>query len=184
MAETAAAKLRLDRGQEVVGLALLEVEVRVAGDPEGVVLADLHVREQPGQVGGDQLLEGDKARSPAERNETGQQRRHLHPRKALFAGAGILDQHRQVERQVRDVREWVPRIDGERRENGEDVLLEDTEQPGPFLFVKVVDAREENVGRGQAGHERLLEDLVAARLHAYAFGTDVLKLLRGGPTVG
>ena len=45
-AEAAAAQLHLDRDQQVVGLVLLEHEVGVAGHPEGVVLADDHVREQ------------------------------------------------------------------------------------------------------------------------------------------
>ncbi len=44
-AETAAAQLRLDSGEEVVGLALLEVEVGIARHPEGVVAPYLHVRE-------------------------------------------------------------------------------------------------------------------------------------------
>ena len=85
--ETAAAELGLHRRQEVVGLALLEVEVGVARDPEGVMAPDLHVREEPGQVRGDQLLEGDKARTTVQGHETGQQRRHLHPREPLLAGA-------------------------------------------------------------------------------------------------
>ncbi len=62
--EAAAAELGLDGYQQVVGLALLEVQIGVARHPEGVVAADLHVREQPGQVGGDQLLEGTKREPP------------------------------------------------------------------------------------------------------------------------
>ena len=55
--EAAAAQLDLDRGQQVVGLLLLEGEVGVAGDPEGEVLLDDHAGEQLVEVGGDHLLE-------------------------------------------------------------------------------------------------------------------------------
>jgi len=85
--EPPAAKLGLDRREEVVGLALLEIEVRVARDPEGVVAPDLHVREEPGQVRGYQLFEGHKARTTVQGHETGQKRRNLHPREPLLSSA-------------------------------------------------------------------------------------------------
>ena len=61
LAEAAAAQLELDRGQQVVGLLVLEGEVGVAGDPEGHVLVDLHAREELVEVGGDDLLERHEA---------------------------------------------------------------------------------------------------------------------------
>ena len=45
-AEPSSPELLLDRQQEVVRLVLLDLEVGVAGDPEEVVLLDLHAREQ------------------------------------------------------------------------------------------------------------------------------------------
>ena len=44
LAEAAPAQLLLDRQQQVVRLVLLDREVGVAGDPEEVVLHDLHAR--------------------------------------------------------------------------------------------------------------------------------------------
>ena len=60
-AEPPAAQLHLHGLEQVVGLLLLQGQVGVAGDPEGVVALDLHAREQRPQVGGDHLLEGDEA---------------------------------------------------------------------------------------------------------------------------
>ena len=64
-AEPAPAQLDLDRGEQVVGLLLLEGEVGVAGDPERELLLDDHAGEQLVEVGGDDLLE--RARSARRR---------------------------------------------------------------------------------------------------------------------
>ncbi len=57
----APAELGLNRREEVLGLALDEVQVGVAGDPEGMVVDDLHAREEALHVERDQLLEGQEA---------------------------------------------------------------------------------------------------------------------------
>ena len=71
-AEPAAAQLDLDRGEQVVGLLLLEGEVGVAGDPEREVLLDDHPREQLVEVGGDHLLEGHEPLAVGHDHEPGQ----------------------------------------------------------------------------------------------------------------
>ena len=63
LAEAPPPELLLDREQEVVGLVLLDREVGVAGDPEEVVLDDLHAEEQRVEVGLDDLVEEDEPRS-------------------------------------------------------------------------------------------------------------------------
>ena len=88
-AEAAAAQLDLDRGEQVVGLLLLEREVGVAGDPEGEGLHDLHAREQLVEVGGDDLLERHEALAVGHDHEAGQQRRHLHPGEAALVVDGV-----------------------------------------------------------------------------------------------
>ena len=60
-AEPATAQLHLDRGEQVVGLLVLEREVGVAGDAERRRLLDHHADEQRVEVGGDQLLDRDEA---------------------------------------------------------------------------------------------------------------------------
>ena len=57
LAEAPPAELLLDREEEIVGLVLVELEVRVAGDPEEVVLEDLHAGEQEVEVRLDDLVE-------------------------------------------------------------------------------------------------------------------------------
>ena len=55
--ELAAQQLLLERGQQVLGVVLLDLEVLVAGDPEGVHLLDLHAGEQALEVLPDDVLE-------------------------------------------------------------------------------------------------------------------------------
>ena len=57
-AEAAPGELALQGGEQVLGVVLLDLEVLVAGDPEGEVLADLHAREELVEVRGDDVLEG------------------------------------------------------------------------------------------------------------------------------
>ena len=51
----------LERLEQVLGVVLLDLEVLVAGDPERVVLEDLHAREELVEVRGDDVLERDEA---------------------------------------------------------------------------------------------------------------------------
>ena len=60
-AEPAALQLLLERLEQVLGVVLLDLEVLVAGDPERVVLQDLHAGEELVEVGGDDVLERDEA---------------------------------------------------------------------------------------------------------------------------
>ncbi len=70
--------------EEVVGL-VLEGEVGVAGDAERPVVLDDHAREERVELRGDHLLERHEARAVGQRQEPGQQRRHLDPGEALLA---------------------------------------------------------------------------------------------------
>ena len=79
----AAVQHRLDRLEEVLGL-VVELEVGVSGHPEGVVRQHLHPGEQPVEIRGDHLLEGDEALAIGERDETGERRRDLHAGEALL----------------------------------------------------------------------------------------------------
>ena len=85
-AELAAPQLDLDRGEQVVGLLLLEGEVGVAGDPEGVGGLDLHAGEQLVEVGGDDLLERHEPLAVGHHHEPRQQVGHLDPGEAPLAG--------------------------------------------------------------------------------------------------
>ena len=122
-AEPAAQQLLLQRGEQVLGVVLLDLEVLVAGDPEGVHAEHLHAGEQPLEVLGDDVLERHEP-LVADGHEPREDRRHLDPGEVLLAGLRVAHQHGEVERQPGDVRERVRRVDGQRRQHREDPLLE------------------------------------------------------------
>ena len=59
--EAAAQQLLLQRGQQVLRVVLLDLEVLVAGHPEGVHAEHLHAGEQPLEVLADDVLERHEA---------------------------------------------------------------------------------------------------------------------------
>ena len=124
LAEAALAQLLLDGAEQVVGL-VVDREVGVARDPEDVVVDDLHAREERVQVLGDQALERDERPAVTDREEARQHLlRHLHARERLLRGLRVADEHRERQRQVRDVGERPAEPDGERRQDREDLALE------------------------------------------------------------
>ena len=127
-AEAPATQLHLDRGQQVVGFLVLQGQVDVAGDPEDRVLLDDHPDEEAVQPGGDQLLGREKPNAVGQADQPREHVRHLDSGKPALAGVGVTDHRGEAESQVRDVRERVRRIDGERREHREDPLFEDVDR--------------------------------------------------------
>ncbi len=144
-AEPAPQQLLLQGLEEVLGVVLLDLEVLVAGDPERVVLHDLHPGEEVVQVGGDELLERNEAHRceridvavDADRlhhDEPGQRLRHLDPSEVLLLRRGVAHDDGEVEREARDVGERVRRVDGERREHREDLPPEVLVEPVLLLL--------------------------------------------------
>ncbi len=75
LAEAAAAQLRFDRAQQIVGFVFLQVEVGVARDAEEVRVAHVQSREEPVEVVRDQIFEQARsARSPGGPPSTGTKR--------------------------------------------------------------------------------------------------------------
>ena len=60
-ADLAPQHLLLQGEQQVLGVVLLDLDVLVAGNPEGVVLNDMHAAEELIEVAGDDVLERDEA---------------------------------------------------------------------------------------------------------------------------
>ena len=177
LAEAASAQLHLNGDQQIVRLVLLEHEVGVAGHPEGVVVADGHAREQRVQVGGDDLLERDEALAVGHHHEAGQRRGHLDTGDAAFARRRVLHLDHQVEREVRDVGEGVPGVDGQRGEHGIDLTLEHVDQVGAVLVVERGPAGEADTRLGQGRHEEIQEDVVLAPDELLHPGPDHRELL-------
>jgi hypothetical protein len=93
---TPAAKLGLDRGQKVFGVAVDVVEVSVPSDPERVVGDHLHAREQRLEVKCDDIFERYIALAFDQRDKPRKDRRHLDSSEALLASLRIADHHSQV----------------------------------------------------------------------------------------
>ena len=155
--EAAAQQLLLERLEEVLGVVLLDLEVLVAGDPEGVDLEHLHAREEPLEVLADDVLERHEA-LVAQRHEAAEDRRHLDPREVLLVGLGVADQHGEVEREPGDVGERVGRVDRQRREHREDPVLEQPLAELLLLAVELVPADQLDALLGQLRHELLAEE--------------------------
>src|SRR5262245_2387090 len=142
-AEAAVAHLLLDRLEQVAGLVLFDFDVGVARDAEGLAFDDAHSREERVDVRRHHFFEHREAIALArDRNQPGDVRRKWQ----LDAGeAGLMlavfrvlghDQNPQVHADVRDVRERVARVYGQRRENGKDALVEKIAQLRALVPVK------------------------------------------------
>ena len=182
-AELAAAQLDLDGRQQVLGLLLLEGEVGVAAHAEGGRGLHLHPGEQLAEVRGDHLLERDEPLAIGHHHEPRQEVGHLDAGEAPLGGDRIAEQHREVQREVRDVRERVPGVDGERREHREDALLEGLDEELLVVVVEVVPPGEAHAVVGQRRDDLVEEQpllSVDEDLHALAH---LDQLLAGGAPV-
>ena len=172
-AEAPAAEFDLDRFEQVLVLGVVEVQVRVARHTEREARTDPHAGEQVGEIRGDDLLDRNEAIAAAERDEPRQDRvrRHLDAGEAALALLGILDRHREVERQRRDVGEGVPGVDGERGEDGEDLFVEDLPQGLQVCTGQIGVIGDDDARLGELGSDLVDEDPALAldeRAHALA----------------
>ncbi len=181
LAEASPPELLLDGQQQIVRLVLLDGQVGVARDPEEVVLDDLHAREEGVEVGGDDLLHEDVG-AHADLDQARQHLGHLDAREVPLPGHRVADGHGQREREIADVGERVSGVDGQGRQDREDLVDEHPPQLevalGPLVVADDADAlvgqRLAHLGEG----EGLLADEVehlAARLR---------EGLRGAAPVG
>ena len=148
-----APKLGLDGGEQVFGIAVHIVEIAVARDPERVVRDDVHAWKECLQVQSDHVLERHEPRFLRQRDEAGQDRRHLHAREALLPALRIAHGDREVERQVRDVWERVSRVDRERGEHREDLLPEDGVELAQLLLAHLIGADDADARFGKRGDD-------------------------------
>ena len=127
--EPATQQLLLERLDQVLGLVFVNLDVFVAGDPKHVVFENLHAGKEVAEVVGDEVFEGDESQmldgfGAVNAHKSRQHRRHFEARELLLAGLRVAHANRQVDRQARDVGEWVRRIDGERHQHREDLVGE------------------------------------------------------------
>ena len=194
-AEVAAPHHLRHRGEEVVGLVLFDLEVAVAGDAERIGVDDLETGEQPVEVGGDHLLDPDqrgraRRRRPRHRRraravgggvvlhqqQAREVRRHLESSE-LLAGVAVAHHHRQVDAAIGDVRERMAGVEGERREDGEQLGLETAAQRGLLRVVELAVADDADAALGQAGQEVARPAIVGSLQHRQQALVDGLELL-------
>ena len=179
-----AAELGLDRGQQVFGVAVHVVQVAVARHTEWMVGDDLHAGKQRGEVQRDHVLERDVALALDQRDETRQDRRHLDARKALLLALGVADDHRQVEREVRDVGERVARVDRQRSEHRKDLLAEHRVKLTQLLLADVLAAHQRDARVRERRDDLAVVDRQLASDQALDPGPDCPQLLQRGHAVG
>ncbi len=177
-AEPAPQQLLLQRLEEVLRVVLLDLEVLVAGDPEGVDAEHLHAGEEPLEVLADDVLERHEP-LVAQGHEPAEDRRHLDPGEVLLVGLGVAHQHGEVEREPGDVGERVRRVDGQRREHREDALLEQLLAGALLVAVEVVPADELDVLLAQRRDDLLGEHLRVPRHQVGGLVPDLLEHLAG-----
>ena len=184
-AAPAAAEHALDRLEQVLRLVLLDLEVGVARQAERVVRDELHAREQPVQVRGDHGLERDEPLAVGERDEPREQRRHLHAREPAHARHRVAHHRREVEGQVRDVRERVRGVDRQRGQHREDALVELLLEEREVRRVQRLDrAHDPDPLLLERRHELGGEDVRRAGRQLLRALPDPLELLGGRPAVG
>ena len=178
--------LRKDEGEQVVRLlGVGDLEIGKAGDPERVPPDDLHAREEPAHVRADDRLERHElVLAPRDRHPARQRLRHFHAREVVEPALGVAQLDRQREREVRDVRDRVPWIDRERRQDGIHLRVEEGVERPALLRRQLSDGHEPHAARRQLREDVVVE--AGARLfHQVPYPeVDPVKLLaRGHPVV-
>jgi hypothetical protein len=88
--------------------------------------------------------------APTERHPTRETLRHLHPREVVDAAIRVANLDREREREIRDVREGMTRVDCQRREDRKHFRLEELIDRVPLT-------------RGQLGHSDEPNSLLVQR---------------------
>ena len=102
---------------------------------------------------GDHALERDEQAAATDAHEPRHRLRHLHPREALVAGVRVAHEHPEREGERRDVRERLPRADGERREHRVDLALVPRGELSQLLAGAVLDPADDDALLLEPGSE-------------------------------
>ena len=147
LAEPSPSELLLDRHQEIVGLVLLDRQIRIPRDAEEVVLLNVHPGEEKVQIGLDDLVEQDES-VRLDLEQAGQDLGHLDPREVALAGLRVAQADCDRQAQGRDVRKWVARIHRQRGQDRVDLVDEPLAEEGVMLGDRAV-AHDLDVSRAE-----------------------------------
>ena len=117
----------------------------VPRDPKRDDVFDLHSGKQPLNVLADEVLEENEMVSLhvfIDRNKPWQDGRDFDEGVSLWHldSARLLENGHEIEAKVGEERKRMPRVDGQRRQNGEDLELKVFFEPLPLFLVELVDA--------------------------------------------
>ncbi len=182
-AEAHAPKLELDSFEEIVRL-IRDVEIRVACHTEERCLEYLHAGEQARQVMAQHLLERKETAARPDGEEPRQALGHLDAGEPHLAAVRILDEQREADRERRDVRERLPRPDGERCEDRIDLALEPLVEENSLLVVQLLDSAYDDSFVGQSRTEHVGPDLRLPLVELDHLRPRLGERLRRRPTVG
>ena len=189
--ETTAQKLLLQGLQQVLCIVLFHLKILVTGHAEDVVLHDLHAREEGVQVLSNDVFECNVAALAAgsvggagtvHRDHAVQLIRHLHAGEQLLAGLRVTHQHRKVQRQTRNVREGVRRVNRQRGQNREDVLHELLTQALLSVRIQVVPTDNADVLLLQSRQNLVVEYVGVTSLQLVSALSNLFHLLLGAQT--
>jgi hypothetical protein len=132
---------------------------------EHVPALHAHPREQLRQVCANEVLERDEMMLALERHPARQALRNLHARKVLARPCIVVHLDGEGQRQVRDVREWMPRIDRQRREHREHLRLEVRVECRALVRRHVLDRHDPHAGGIEPGDEHFMQAFPAPLEH-------------------
>ena len=189
--ETTAQKLLLQSLQQVLCIVLFHLKILVTGHAEDVVLHNLHAREEGVQVLSNDVFQSNVAALTARsvggagtihRDHTVQLIGHLHTSEQFLAGLRVTHQHRKVQRQTRNVREGVRRVNSQRGQNREDILHELLAQALLSVRIQVVPTHNADVLLLQSRKNLVVEHISVASLQLVRALSNLFHLLLGAQT--
>ncbi len=157
--------------EQIVGFQFLDFDIGVADDTEGVNGHHLEPGEERSQVGRDDLFEPDEVMVVGHRPIFAQPARGALDWQQTREGIGdfqagelvaalvVADDDREVQAQVRDMREGMPRVEGQRRQNRVNHLAEVLVDPFLLGFIQLGVILDLNPGFLKARQEFMLPAL-------------------------
>ena len=147
--ESPAQQLALESLDQILRFVFVDFDVLVAGDPEFVVLEDLHAGEELTHVLGNEVLDCNESNATGpivrQRNEPGEDGGNLEPREIHAVGLRVSNAHRQVQRQARDIGERVCWVHSEWHQHREDLFGKELIEAFPVALGKIGPGLDVNV---------------------------------------
>ena len=187
------AQLFLDLLQEVLGLLLVDVQVAVARDAEGMGPDELVAGEELSRAELDDVAQEDRALrarlgrgnrdQPREDPRHGQDRNVL-DRAVLVLVVGALQRDHDVERLVSQLGKGVGLVERQRGQDREDLVAEVCPHPVDLRLREIVRGAEENSLAGERGDELVVPAVVLVLDERGHDRVDAAQLLHRGEAVG